>query len=170
MSKSATADANAGIPYVPSKDVETAKYLLTHVPFADIPDFLDYALAEAKKTHFDVQTLGGLKQYLSRYQDRGAQRAAAKASRARREAEDKATQRRMDYDRFRRAAADRLFSSLPAKERAAIEAAAHAKAPRFGQGSGSLAQTMFEIERARITAQRHPGRSRRLRSGSAAVA
>jgi len=150
--------ANAGIPYVPSKDVETAKYLLTHVPFADIPDFLDYALAEAKKTRFDVQTLGGLKQYLSRYQERGTQRTAAKATQARRKAEDKATQRRMDYDRFRQAAADQLFSSLPAKEQAAIEAAARAKAPRFGRGSGSLAQTMFEIERARITAQRHPGK------------
>jgi Replication initiator protein A len=150
--------ASSGIPYVPSKDVETAKYLLSHVPFADIPDFLDYALAEAKKTRFDVQTLGGLKQYLSRYQERGTQRAAAKTSQARREAEDKATQRRMDYDRFRRAAADRLFSSLSAKERAAIEAATHAKAPRFVRGSGSLAQTMFEIERARITAQRHPGK------------
>ena len=56
---------------MPSKDVETAKYLLARVPFADIPDFLDYALAEAKKTRFDVQTLGGLKQYLSRYQERG---------------------------------------------------------------------------------------------------
>jgi hypothetical protein len=144
--------ASAGIPYVPSKDVETAKYLLHHVPFADIPDFLDYALAEAKKTRFEVQTLGGLKQYLSRY----AQRTAAKTSRARREAEDQATQRRMDYDRFRRAEADRLFSSLPAKERSAIEAVAHAKAPRFRRGSGSLAQTMFEIERARVTAQRHP--------------
>ena len=150
--------ANAGVPYVPSKDVETAKYLLTHVPFADIPDFLDYALAEAKKTRFDVQTLGGLKQYLSRYQERGTQRAAAKVSQARRAAEDKATQRRMDYDRFRRAEVDRLFSSLPAKERAAIEAAARAKAPRFGRGSGSLAQTMFEIERARLTADRHPGK------------
>lgn len=148
--------ASPGIPYVPSKDVETAKYLLSHVSFADIPDFLDYAFAEAKKTHFDVQTLGGLKQYLSRYQERGTQRAAAKASRARHEAEDKATQRQMDYDRFRRAAVDRLFLSLPAKERAAIEAAAHAKAPRFGRGSGSLAQTMFEIERARVTAAQNP--------------
>ena len=149
--------ANAGIPYVPSKDVETAKYLLSRVPFADIPDFLDYALAEAKKTRFDVQTLGGLKQYLARYQERGTRRATAKADRAQREAEEKATQRRMDYDRFRRAAADRLFSSLPAKEREAIDAAAHAKAPRFGRGSGPLAQTIFEIERARITAERHPG-------------
>ncbi len=150
--------ASAGIPYVPSKDVETAKYLLQHVPFADIPDFLDYALAEAKKTRFDVQTLGGLKQYLIRYQERRTHRAAAKATQARRQAEDKATERRMEYDRFRRASAYRLFSSLPAKERAAIEAAARAKAPRYGRGSGSLAQTMFEIERARITAERHPGK------------
>jgi hypothetical protein len=152
-----TGRASAGIPYVPSKDVETAKYLLAQIPFEDIPHFLDYALAEAKKTRFDVQTLGGLKQYLSGYQERRAHRAVEKASRTRREAEDKATQLRMDYDRFRRAEADRLFSNLSAKERAAIEAAAHAKAPRFGRGSGSLAQTMFEIERARITVERHPG-------------
>jgi hypothetical protein len=148
--------ANTGIPYVPSKDVETAKYLLTHVPFADIPDFLDYALAEAKKTRFDVQTLGGLKQYLSRYQERRTQRTATKATQARREADDKATQRRMDYDRFRRAAADRLFSSLPRDEQATIEAAARTKAPRYRRGTGTLAQTMFEIERTRVTVQRHP--------------
>jgi hypothetical protein len=148
--------ASPGIPYVPSKDVETAKYLLSHVPFAEISDFLDYAFAEAKKTRFDVQTLGGLKQYLPRYRERGTQRAAAKASRARHEADDKATQRRLDYDRFYRAAADRLFSNLPAKERAMIEASAYAKAPRFGRGNGSLAQTMFEIERARITAAQNP--------------
>ncbi len=150
--------ASTGVPYVPSKDVETAKHLLSRLSFEDIPNFLDYALAEAKKTRFDVQTLGGLKQYLSGYSERSAGREAAKVSRARREAEDKATQRRMDYDRFRRAEADRLFSSLPTTEQKGIEAAAHAKAPRFGRGTGSLAQTMFEIERARITAERHPGK------------
>jgi hypothetical protein len=148
--------ANAGIPYVPSKDVETAKYLLARVPLEDMPNFLDYALAEATKTRFDVQTLGGLKQYLSRYQERRTQRTSAKATQARREAEEKATQRRMDYDRFRRAQVDRLFASLPAKERAEIEAAARAKAPRYGRGTGSLARTIFEIERARITVARHP--------------
>jgi len=150
--------ANAGIPYVPSKDVETAKHLLARVPFADIPDFLDYALGEAKKTRFDVQTLGGLKQYLSHYQERRVERAAAKATEARRKADEKATQLRMDYDRFRRAAIDRLFASLPAKERAMIEAAARTRAPHYGRGNGSLAQTMFEIERARMTAERHPSK------------
>ena len=34
-----TGRANAGIPYVPSKDVETAKYLLARVPFEDIRIF-----------------------------------------------------------------------------------------------------------------------------------
>jgi len=148
--------ANAGIPYVPTKDVETAKHLLARVPFEHMPDFLDYALAEAKKTRFDVQTLGGLKQYLSRYEERRTQRVAAKVAHVRREAEDKATELRMAYDRFRRAEADRLFSTLPDKERAAIEEAAHTKAPRYSRGAGSLAQTIFEIERARITAERHP--------------
>jgi hypothetical protein len=151
-----TGHRSAGIPYVPSKDVETAKYFLARIPFEDISDFLDFALAEAKKTHFDVQTLGGLKQYLPRYQERLRQRAAEKATQVRRQADDKATQLRMEYDRFRRAEADRLFARLPAKEQAAIEAAARTKTPRYARGSGSLAQTMFEIERARITAERYP--------------
>ena len=153
-----TGGRSAGIPYVPSKDVETAKYLLARLSFEDMPDFLDYALAEAKKTNFDVQTLGGLKQYLSRYQENRTARAASKKIQARRQAEEEATQRRMDYDRFRRAEADRLFAKLPSKEQAAIEATARAKAPRYARGTGSLAQTMFEIERARITAERYPGK------------
>ena len=138
--------------------METAKHLLTRIPFADIADFLDYGLGEAKKTHFDVQTLGGLKQYLSRYQERRVHRGAKKEMQATRAAEDKATQRRMDYDRFRRTTANRLFSTLPEKEQAVIETAARAKAPGYGRGSGSLAQIMFEIERARITTERHPGK------------
>jgi hypothetical protein len=32
-----------------------------------IPAFLDFALAEARKTDFDIQTLGGTKHYLAGY-------------------------------------------------------------------------------------------------------
>jgi len=103
--------ANASVPYVSSKEVQTAKHLLAQIPFPEIPDFIDYALAEAKTTRFDVQTLGGLKQYLSGYQERRVQRAAVTAAHARRRVEEKATERRMDYDRFRRAEAD-LVSPL----------------------------------------------------------
>ena len=45
--------------YVSSKEVETAKRLLREISFEEMPAFFDYALAEAKRTKFDVQTLGG---------------------------------------------------------------------------------------------------------------
>lgn len=147
--------STAGIPYVPSKDVETAKHVLSQVPFQQVPAFLDYALAQAKKTKFEVQTLGGLKQYLAGYVERQAMQ---KSTEAARQAEDKATQDRIEYDRFRRLAADRLFASLPAVQRTAIEAAARQNAPLRTRGTGSLSDIMFGIERAKITIQRHPGR------------
>ena len=42
------------IPYVSTKDVETAKELLSYIPMAEIPGFFDYALSEANKTNFDI--------------------------------------------------------------------------------------------------------------------
>ena len=59
---------------------------LPKLGFDDIPDFLDYALAEARKTRFDVQTLSGLKQYLAGYLAGRQRRAAARATQAAREA------------------------------------------------------------------------------------
>jgi hypothetical protein len=149
-----TGQKNAGIPYVPSKDVETAKHLLTQVSFEEMPAFIDYGLAQAKKTQFDVQSLGGLRQYLAGYLARREQGTANRATQAAHAAEERATAERMKYDRFRREQADRVFATLSAKERDAIEIRARAKSP--SRGRGPLAQTMFEIERARITIQRHP--------------
>ena len=151
--------ASAGIPYVPSKDVETAKYLLARVPFEDISDFLDYALAEAKKTRFDVQTLGGLKQYLSRYQERRAcsgplQRQPRLGARPRTRPPSGAWITTASDER-------RLTGCLQAcrprsRQRSRLPHAPRRPAMRGGRGS--LAQTMFEIERARITVERHPGK------------
>lgn len=147
-----------GIPYVSSKDVETAKYLVERINIEKISDFLDYALAEAKKTHFDVQSLGGLKQYVAGYADRLEQKAQAKVSQARRDAAERATQERIDYDRFRRKQADALFASLNSREQARIETEARTKAPLRTKSDGPLAKIIFEVERARITAQRYPSR------------
>ena len=145
-----------GIPYVSSKDVETAKFMLNKIALEQAADFIDYALAQAKKTQFDVQSLGGLRQYLDGYLAYCETRAARRAALARREADDKATQERIEYSHYRRLQADRVFASLPANERSAIEVAARAKAPR-SRGQGSLADIMLGIERARMTAERHPG-------------
>jgi len=147
---------SGGIPYVSSKDVETAKYLLKQIPFAEVPAFLDYALADARKTHFDVRTLSGLKQYLTTYLADRQRRATARANQSAREAQERAAKDRTEYDRFRRATADEVFASLNIREQAAIETAANAAAPVRSRGDGSLAKIMFGIERARLTAERHP--------------
>ena len=147
-----------GIPYVSSKDVDTAKYLLKQVSFGDIADFLDYAFAEARKTRFDVQTLSGLKQYLTGYLAGRQHRATARANQAAQEARERDTKDRMEYDRFRRAKADQVFAALDAQEQASIEAAAQVAAPARSRGDGSLAKIIFGLERARITAERYPRR------------
>ena len=142
----------ASIAFVPTKDVETAKQLLATMGFAEIPAFLDYALAEARKTDFDMQTLGGTKQYLAGYlalrQHKAAEkvRDAAREEKARQEAEQQA------YDRFRRSQAVDIFASLPDAERNAIEAQARAYAAKF---TGSLRQTMVEFGKVRFTIERH---------------
>jgi hypothetical protein len=147
--------AATGIPYVSSKEVENAKHVLGRLPFEQVPAFLDFALAQARTTKFDVQALGGLKQYLSSYIER---QAAQKPPVSARKAEDDATRDRIEYDRFRRLEADRLFATLPAAERATIEHLAHDNAPLRTKAKGPLSDIMFGIERARITIERHPGR------------
>jgi len=145
------------IPYVSSKEVETAKEMLHKVSFEHMPDFIDYALAEAKKTNFDVQTLGGLKQYLAGYGERRAGRAAREATVKIREMKDKEEADGIAYDRYRRQSAEALFSTLPASEQAVIEDLARERGS-FGSSQGPLATTLYEIAKARITAERHPDR------------
>ncbi len=143
--------------YVSSKDVETAKELLAHLSLAQIPDFLDYALAEAGKTRFDLQTLGGVRQYLSRYQQIRERRNADKVVAAARQSQERQTQLRLDYDQYRRTEAQRLFDRLPAEEQAEIEALAGAKLSAGGPVSSYMAQTLIRVEKLRLMMERHPG-------------
>jgi len=143
------------LAFVSPKDVETAKQILTRIDFGEMAAFFDYALAEAKKTRFDVKTLGGLKQYLAGYAQSRAHRAAAKATAAALEASQRQEADQLAYERFRRYSAEDLFASLTSKEKATIELLARAKTPRFASGNGSLAKTMFAIEKTRITSERY---------------
>jgi hypothetical protein len=133
--------------------------LLAHIPLADMPAFLEFALGEAQKTRFDLQTLGGVRQYVNGYLQARGQQAAARTAAAAREARERAEERetavRIEYDRFRRAEIDRLFSRLSAEEQAAIEALARATTLPGGRSDGPLAQILFGKKRAQITAERH---------------
>jgi hypothetical protein len=144
-----------GIPYVPSKDVETARQLLTKVPFADMAGFLDFALQEAKSTKFDVQTLGGLRQYLEPYLARRQRLEATRKAEAARRVLDQEEAALYEYDHYRRQQAEAVFARLPADEQTTIE-----RLVRSGGGdrplAGPMAATLHKVAKARLTAERHP--------------
>ena len=144
--------------FVSSKEVDTAKELLALLSIAEMPDFFDYALAEAGKTRFDPQTLGGVRQYLQRYLQERNRRTSSKAAAAVRQSEDRRTQLRLDYDQYRRSEAQRLFDDLPSAEQASIEALAHTKLEAGGPVSDFMAPTLLRVEKLRLTIERHPGR------------
>jgi Replication initiator protein A len=142
----------ASIAFVPSKDVETAKQLLAELPADELPAFFDYALAEARKTDFDVQTLGGIKQYLPSYTARKKYQAAAKVRDAARQRMEQKDAEQHAYDTFRRSEAAGIFESLPQTQRVIIEAEAQAHAAKF---TGSLRDTMMAFGKVRSTIERH---------------
>lgn len=145
-----------GAAYVSSKDVATAKELLAHVDMEHMPEFFDYALAQAGKTGFSPQTLGGVTQYIPGFLQSRQQRASDRAAAKVREADERQTHLRMDYDRYRRVAAEQLFQTLPAGEQAAIEGLARSKTFSDGRGPDYTAKTLFRLEKLRLTAEHHP--------------
>lgn len=144
------------IAYVSSKEVKTAKELLAHLSMAQIPDFLDYALAEAGKTRFEPQTLGGIRQYINGYQQSRARHDSSMAAAAAKQAEQRQTQLRLDYDHYRRTMAQWLFDTLPAKEKSAIESLAQAKLSAAGPTPSYMGETLLRVEKLRLTVERHP--------------
>jgi hypothetical protein len=140
------------IAFVPTKDVETAKQLLATMRFEEIPAFLDYAIAEARKTDFDMQTLGGTKQYLAGFMALRQHKAAEKVREVARKDKERQDAEQQAYDQFRRSQATDIFAGLPDAEREPIEAQARAHAAKF---TGFLRQTMFEFGKVRFTIERH---------------
>jgi hypothetical protein len=138
--------------YVGSKEVETAKQLLAELAFDEMSAFFDYALREAQRTKFDVQSLGGVRQYLAAYR---AMR-AAKSAAALREAQLRQKQREEDeqtgYEVYRRSEAQRIFEGLPLADREGIDAAARQKAAPF---KGAIQDMMIARRRDQIVAEYH---------------
>jgi hypothetical protein len=138
----------SSVAYVNSKDVETAKQLLAEITFAEAPAFIDFALSEAAKTNFDVQSLGGLRQYLATFK-------ARQATRKREAAERQQEEQRLAYDAYRRKELFAIFESLAPVDREEIEALAGAKATLFG---GAADGPLFAALKVKVLAERFGGR------------
>ena len=65
-------------------------------------------------------------------------------------------QLRSKYAAYLRTAVGKLLKSCPAHEKAAIKDLARAKARTPVGGTGFLSNTLFELERTRVTIDRHP--------------
>ncbi len=135
--------------------METAKLLLREIAFEEMPAFLDYALAAARKTHFDVQSLGGVKQYLGSYKASqvAAATAGARAAKGQDWKQDEAE--RIAFDAHRRKEVTRLFRTLPPPEQKMIRERARRKASTF---NGSLRASMEDHYTVSETARRHGDR------------
>ena len=142
----------SSIGFVNSKDVETAKQLLTKIDLEEVPAFLDFALAEARSTRFDVQSLGGLRQYVAGYLATRERRAASRTEQDARKAAERGEALRGEYDGYRRREASRLFAGLAKAAKAAIETEAGSYAATF---TGSLRERMREVRIRMLTAQRY---------------
>ncbi|RXH12341.1 hypothetical protein EAS56_17690 [Bradyrhizobium guangzhouense] len=156
FSEKRTGQPSSAIPYVPSKDVDTAKYLLTKIPFEEMPRFLSYALAEAKKTNFDVKSLGGLRQYMAGYLERRDRLAADAKTTQQAALEKQAEEERIGYSTYRRTAIDALFASLPLSQQESIRVLAQGEVGE--KGSGPMRSYLLNMARTRITAERYADR------------
>jgi hypothetical protein len=142
------------VPFVSTSETQNAKDILEHISFEEVGDFLDYALAQAKSTKFDVKSLGGLKQYVSGYLAGREHLKAAKAAASARKKKEGEKSQLVAYDRARRQAAEELFARLPKSEQETIVGLAkgHANPSYAPRGSTLLA----DLAKWRIVAERHP--------------
>ena len=150
-----TGEQLTDLPYVSSKDMDTAKHILQTLAFDEVDKFLNYALAEARKTNFDVQTLGGLRQYLAGYEQAKNARTAAMAATERKLQEDREESAKRSYDRFWSTAADTLLASLSAEEKTKIEQLARAGIGSSAIKPGPLANMLHQTACRRIAADRY---------------
>lgn len=98
------------------RETAFAASLLEKHTMGELHSFIDYGLAEASKTNFDIKTLGGLKKYYQPYTKHLAARARATAREAE-EAEKQAAERELAaYNSYRRGEVAKIRGALSPAE------------------------------------------------------
>jgi hypothetical protein len=98
------------------KETLFASSLLEKHSVEETKAFIDYGLAEARKTNFDIRSIGGLKKYYALYTKELRERAKTKV----RDIEERKSQendrRRRAYEAYRATEIIRLRNALPSDE------------------------------------------------------
>jgi hypothetical protein len=133
-------------------DVNTARELISSLGgYAEAVAFLDYALEEANRTHYDVQRLAGLKQYIPRFIQMRENRSRAAEDRQKRVNQEREEMLSAEYESWKRKHAQELYEGLPPLQRHAIEEQAH----QLTQ-PGLAANMLLPINRIKVLQERYP--------------
>jgi Replication initiator protein A len=136
-------------------DIEFARDLIARIGCDECRPFIDYALASAKTTNFDMKTLRGIKQYLVSWEANKEQRARARAREQERVAAARQQALKDTYDTMARRHAVSYLETLSLEARATIKAEAEERVmQKSGKGTGF--NMIVAMEERRIALQRHP--------------
>jgi hypothetical protein len=116
--------------------------------------FIDYGLAEASKTNFDIKTFGGLKKYYPLYTKHLAGQARARTVQA--EEDEKRTNKRKlaAYDSYRQGEVARIRGSLSPAEIEGIETGIREELEAHHSGAKVLSG-WIRIRADRAIAEKH---------------
>ncbi|MGI8426190.1 MAG: hypothetical protein ACR2M4_06260 [Actinomycetota bacterium] len=98
------------------KETLFASSLLEKHSVEEVKAFIDYGLAEAKKTNFDIRSFGGLKKYYPSYTQELSKKAKAKVRAMEEEQRRAEDHRRNAYEAYRADEIARIRTTLPSFE------------------------------------------------------
>jgi hypothetical protein len=110
---SADADVEFGFS---EKETAFASSLLEKHSVEEAKAFIDYGLAEARKTKFDIRSIGGLKKYYAPYTKELREKAKAKVRDIEEQKSQKNNRRRRAYEAYRATEITRLRTTFPPHE------------------------------------------------------
>jgi flagellar motility protein MotE (MotC chaperone) len=136
-------------------DIQFARQLIDRIGYDECRPFIDFALASAKSTHFEVKTLRGLEQYLVSWEANKAQREQARIKEQERVAQARQEALKETYGTMAARHAMSYLESLTPEGRNVIKAEAEQRiAHKSGRGIGF--STFVSIEERRIALEQSP--------------
>lgn len=117
------------------KETAFAAYLLEKHTIEETKAFIAYGIAEAKKTNFEIRSIGGLKKYYASYVKVLREKAKEKAKDTEERRTRENERRQSEYEAYRATEITRLRSSLPSDELERMENAVREELEAKHQGS-----------------------------------
>jgi Replication initiator protein A len=136
-------------------DIQFARDLIERISYDECRPFIDFALASAKTTKFEMKTLRGIQQYLVAWEANKQQREIARTKEQQRAKEAHTKFLEETYDTMARRHAVSYLESLAPDARAAIRAEAEERIIQK-KGRGIAFDSFVAIEERRIALEHQP--------------